>query len=52
MFDKQIVIDCKGHLLGRLSSIIAKQLLNGQEIVCVRAEEINISGSCIFLFII
>ena len=40
-----IVIDGKGHLLGRLASIIAKQVLNGQKIVVVRCEEINISGS-------
>ena len=40
-----VIIDCRGHLLGRLSSIVAKQLLNGQQIVCVRTEEINISGS-------
>jgi large subunit ribosomal protein L13Ae len=40
-----VVIDCKGHLLGRLASTIAKELLNGQKIVCVRTEEINISGS-------
>jgi len=40
-----VVIDCKGHLYGRLASIIAKELMNGQKIVCVRTEEINISGS-------
>ena len=40
-----IVIDGKGHLLGRLASIIAKQILSGQKIVVVRCEEINISGS-------
>ncbi|KAF8755593.1 DNA mismatch repair [Rhizoctonia solani] len=40
-----IVIDGKGHLLGRLASIIAKQILNGQKIVVVRCEEVNISGS-------
>jgi len=40
-----IVIDGKGHLLGRLASIIAKQVLSGQKIVVVRCEEINISGS-------
>lgn len=40
-----IVIDGKGHLLGRLASIISKQILNGQKIVVVRSEEINISGS-------
>jgi large subunit ribosomal protein L13Ae len=38
------VIDGKGHLLGRLASIVAKQLLNGQKIVVVRCEALNISG--------
>lgn len=45
MFHKQIVIDAKAHLLGRLASIVAKQLLAGQKIVVVRAESINITGS-------
>lgn len=40
-----IVIDGKGHLLGRLASTIAKQALSGQKIVVVRCEEINVSGS-------
>jgi large subunit ribosomal protein L13Ae len=40
-----IIIDGKGHLLGRLASIIAKQILSGQKITVVRCEEINISGS-------
>lgn len=40
----QIVVDGKGHLLGRLASIVAKQLLNGQKIVVVRCEDLNISG--------
>jgi ribosomal protein L13 len=31
-------------LLGRLASIVAKQLLNGQKIVVVRCEALNISG--------
>merc|ERR1711872_995647 len=44
-FKKVVVIDCKGLLLGRLASIIAKQLLKGQRIVAVRCEELNISGS-------
>jgi len=39
-----IVIDGKGHLLGRLASIVAKQLLSGQKIVVVRCEDLNISG--------
>ena len=41
---QQIVIDGKGHLLGRLASTVAKQLLNGQKIVVVRCEALNISG--------
>ena len=38
------MVDGKGHLLGRLASIVAKQLLNGQKIVVVRCEQLNISG--------
>ncbi|GMG20737.1 unnamed protein product [Ambrosiozyma monospora] len=34
----------KGHLLGRLASIVAKELMNGQKVVVVRAEALNISG--------
>ena len=45
MFEKVVVIDGKDHLFGRLASIIAKQILSGQRVVCVRCEEINISGS-------
>lgn len=41
-----IVIDGKGHLLGRLASIVAKQLLFGKKVVVVRAEALIISGSC------
>ncbi|KAK3370477.1 ribosomal protein L13 domain-containing protein [Podospora didyma] len=43
-FESVVVIDGKGHLLGRLASIVAKQLLNGQKIVVVRCEALNISG--------
>lgn len=43
-FESVIVIDGKGHLLGRLASIVAKQLLSGQKIVVVRTEALNISG--------
>ena len=31
--------------MGRLASIVAKEMLSGQKIVCVRCEHINISGS-------
>ncbi|CCE72903.1 Piso0_000506 [Millerozyma farinosa CBS 7064] len=43
-YEPVIVIDGKGHLLGRLASIVAKQLLNGQKITVVRCESLNISG--------
>ena len=32
MFKKLIVVDAKGHLLGRLASYIAKALLSGKSI--------------------
>merc|ERR1712198_567059 len=44
-FVKVLVIDGRGHLLGRLASIVAKNLLQGQKVVVVRCELINISGS-------
>ncbi|KAI6647939.1 60S ribosomal protein L13a [Oopsacas minuta] len=44
-FEKQVLIDAKGHLLGRLASVIAKSILSGQRIVVVRCEDINQSGS-------
>ncbi|KAK8815441.1 hypothetical protein WA158_003658 [Blastocystis sp. Blastoise] len=45
MFQKEVVIDCRGHLVGRLASIVAKEILSGQRVVCVRCEELNICGS-------
>lgn len=42
---KVVVVDGKGHLVGRLASIVAKQLLNGQKVVVVRCEELNMTGS-------
>ncbi|KAF2433243.1 AMP dependent synthetase and ligase [Tothia fuscella] len=43
-FEPVVVIDGKGHLLGRLASTVAKQLLLGQKVVVVRCEALNISG--------
>ena len=40
------VIDGRDHLLGRLASIVAKELLAGQKIVIVRCDEMCVSGSC------
>ncbi|TPX37278.1 hypothetical protein SeMB42_g05210 [Synchytrium endobioticum] len=45
IFQKEVVIDGKGHLSGRLASIVAKQILSGQHVTVVRCEEINVSGS-------
>ena len=45
MLDKTTVIDGKDHLLGRLASVVAKQLLLGERIVVVRTERMMISGS-------
>eukprot|EP01091_Cochliopodium_minus_P020159 TRINITY_DN8714_c0_g1_i1.p1 TRINITY_DN8714_c0_g1~~TRINITY_DN8714_c0_g1_i1.p1 ORF type:complete len:203 (+),score=38.72 TRINITY_DN8714_c0_g1_i1:51-659(+) len=44
-YRKPVVIDGKGHLLGRLASVVAKQLLQGQKVSVVRCEQMNISGT-------
>ena len=46
MMQKAIIVDGRAHMLGRLASIVAKELLAGQHVVVVRAEQIVISGSC------
>jgi len=38
------VINAEGLILGRMTSIIAKRLLNGEEIVIVNAEKAVLSG--------
>jgi large subunit ribosomal protein L13Ae len=45
MFEKEIVIDGRGHLVGRLASKVAKEILRGQRVVVVRCELMNLSGS-------
>ena len=45
MFEKEIVIDGRGHLVGRLASKVAKELLRGQRVVVVRCEQLVLSGS-------
>merc|ERR1719249_283367 len=42
---KPLLIDARGHLLGRLASIVAKTILQGQRVVIVRCEGLVISGS-------
>ena len=44
MFEKEMLIDGKGHLMGRLAAVAAKELLNGQKVVIVRAEQLVLSG--------
>lgn len=43
------VIDATGCTMGRLSSYVAKELLNGEKVVVVNAENAYISGSKDFL---
>ncbi|NLI74438.1 MAG: 50S ribosomal protein L13 [Euryarchaeota archaeon] len=40
-----VVINAEGHILGRLSTHVAKCLLNGEEVVVVNAEKAIITGS-------
>jgi large subunit ribosomal protein L13Ae len=45
MFHKEVVIDGKGHLVGRLASYVAKLLVSGQRVAVVRCEQLMMSGS-------
>mmetsp|Transcript_16299 Transcript_16299/g.33445 ORF Transcript_16299/g.33445 Transcript_16299/m.33445 type:complete len:201 (-) Transcript_16299:197-799(-) len=47
MLENTIIVDSRDHLLGRLCSIVAKELLGGQKVVIVRCDEIVISGSLV-----
>lgn len=40
-----IIYDAEGQILGRLSSVIAKKLLDGEGVVVVNAEKAVVSGS-------
>ncbi|MEB3774664.1 MAG: 50S ribosomal protein L13 [Desulfurococcales archaeon] len=40
----EIVVDGTGQILGRLASIVAKKLLEGEKVVVVNAEKIVVSG--------
>merc|ERR1719515_625763 len=44
-FAAEMVIDARGHLYGRLASIVAKQVLLGQKVAVVRCEEMIMSGA-------
>ena len=45
MLESTIIIDGRDHLLGRLASVVAKELLAGQKVVIVRCEDMVVSGS-------
>jgi len=45
MLETTIIIDGRDHLLGRLASVVAKELLAGQKVVIVRCEDVCVSGS-------
>jgi len=42
---KPIKIDGSGHMLGRLATTVAKAILQGNRVVVLRAELINLSGN-------
>ena len=44
MISKRTVIDATDHILGRLASVVAKRLLQGELIVILNAENTIISG--------
>ena len=46
-FQKMVVVDGRDHMVGRMASIVAKQLLSGQQVVVVRAEQVVVSGSAV-----
>jgi len=42
--ENAVVIDAKGLILGRMASVVAKRLLQGETVVIVNAEKAAISG--------
>ncbi|GMI61796.1 hypothetical protein ScalyP_jg10598 [Parmales sp. scaly parma] len=47
VLNSTILIDGRDHLVGRLASVVAKEILAGQSIVVVRCDEMCISGSLV-----
>ncbi|EFC43865.1 predicted protein [Naegleria gruberi] len=43
-FNRTVVLDGKGHILGRLAAHVAKEALSGKKVVVVRCEELLIQG--------
>lgn len=44
LLHQAVIIDGRGHLVGRLASVVAKNLLQGGKIVVTRCEELTLSG--------
>ena len=44
-FSAEVVIDARGHLYGRLASVVAKRILIGQKVTVVRCEGMMMSGA-------
>ncbi|MEM0139055.1 MAG: 50S ribosomal protein L13 [Ferroplasma sp.] len=44
-----IYIDAENHIYGRLSTYVAKQLLNGEDVVIVNASKVAITGTRKFI---
>ncbi|XP_039056642.1 60S ribosomal protein L13a-4-like [Hibiscus syriacus] len=47
IYAKRVIVDARHCMLGRLASILAKELLNCQKVVVVRCEEICMSGGLV-----
>eukprot|EP00161_Ancyromonas_sigmoides_P014579 TRINITY_DN3809_c0_g1_i4.p2 TRINITY_DN3809_c0_g1~~TRINITY_DN3809_c0_g1_i4.p2 ORF type:complete len:201 (+),score=74.61 TRINITY_DN3809_c0_g1_i4:94-696(+) len=45
MFEKEIIVDAHDHILGRLASTVAKELLNGQKVTVTRCEGLVVTGA-------
>ncbi|CAN6196664.1 unnamed protein product [Urochloa humidicola] len=42
-----VVVDARGHMMGRLASTVAKELLKGQRVAVLRCEEMALSGGLV-----
>ncbi|KAK5841016.1 hypothetical protein PVK06_009924 [Gossypium arboreum] len=47
MCAKRVAVDARHRMLGRSGSILAQELLNGQQVVVVRCEEICMWGGSV-----
>ncbi len=45
MESKKIIVDADGAVLGRLASVVAKKLLEGNEVIVYNTEKIIVTGS-------